>query len=205
MHQDGRHPIGQFPGNVQTPAIAFANPLPVSGRAHPQPPGAPVGDMGAEYGIQSFRQWAAGELDARQVLDVRKADALWRISIVGNVIATFDYGTSHNRALLALQAPVVITIPGQVTVTATPRDDLGTTCVVTLTQATAGALSNARKFVARGAVDVALDEAACRYFALTASTLTISGAAVVVPALSVVPLVAGSVLTAGSGFQEFEA
>lgn len=202
--QHGRPPvpIGIFPGNVQTPAIAFGNPLPVSAPAYPQPPSPPVGDMGAEYGIQSFRVWSPGETDQRQVLDVRKADALWRVSIAGNVTVAISYGTSHNRALLALQAPVVITIPGQMTVEATPRDDDGTTCVVTLTQATAGALAQARKYIdAAGA----LDPDAVRFVARVASVVTISGAAWNVPALSSVPLVTGSVLVSGSGFQEFEA
>jgi hypothetical protein len=52
---------------------------------------------------------------------------------------------------------------------------------------------------------VNLDPGAVDFFALTASTLTISGAAVVVPALQIVPLVSGSTLDTGSGFQEFEA
>jgi hypothetical protein len=185
--------------------IQFPDPRVVSSPATPARPHPNQGEMGPKYGTQQFANWAPGEVDPRQVLDTMKAGALWRISVFGHVLVTVMYGTSHNRAIENLQAPVVITVPGQAIVTATPRDSEGTTCVVTLTQATAGALSQARKFVARGGADVDLDEGACRYFALTASTLTISGAATVVPALSVVPLVAGSVLTSGSGFQEFEA
>jgi hypothetical protein len=169
------------------------------------PRGAPVGNMGPQYGIQQSATWAAGDVKPRQLVDVRKADALWRFSIFGAVLVTISYGTSKNRPIVALQAPVVITIPGQFTATVEPLDDSGAQAVVTLTEATAGDASQARKVVVRGAADVALDEGAVRYFALTASTLTISGVATVVPACSSVPLVAGSVLTAGSGFQEFEA
>jgi hypothetical protein len=185
--------------------VVFPQQLPVVGPPAPVPT-VPVGNTGPQYGTQSFRVWAAGETDARQVIDTLKATALWRISVTGRVRVTFDYGTSQSRALIALQAPVVITIPGQCTVTAEPLDDDGTTCVVTLTEATAGALSQARKLADASVSAVALDDAAVRYVALTASTLTISGVTpVAVPALSVVPLVAGSSLLTGSGFQEFEA
>lgn len=169
------------------------------------PPGAPVGNMGPQYGTQQSATWAAGDVVPRQLVDVRKAGLLWRVSIFGPVLVTISYGTSKNRPIVDLQAPVVMTIPGQFTATATPLTDEGAKAVVTLTEASAGALSQARKVAVRGAADVALDEGAVRYFALTASTLTISGVATVVPALGSVPLVAGSVLTAGSGFQEFEA
>lgn len=169
------------------------------------PAGAPVGNMGEQYGIQQSAIWLAGDVTPRQLIDARKARSLWRISIFGSLFVTLAYGTSKNRSIVELLAPVVMTVPGQLTVTARPLDDEGASAVVTLTEATAGAPSQARNFVVRGAVDVALDDGAVRYFALTASTLTISGAAAVVPACSWVPLVAGSVLTAGSGFQEFEA
>lgn len=177
----------------------------VSERGGSMPPGAPVGNMGAQYGIQQSATWAAGDVKPRQLVDARKADALWRFSIFGPVLVTISYGTSKNRPIVDLQAPVVLTIPGQFTATVAPLNAEGATAVVTLTEATAGGVSQARKVVVRGLADVALDEGAVRYFALTASTLTISGVAAVVPANSSVPLVAGSVLTAGSGFQEFEA
>jgi len=179
---------------------------PVSVPGGSAPAGAPVGNMGPQYGIQQSATWAAGDAKPRQLIDSRKADSLWRFSIFGAVLVTISYGTSKNRPITNLLAPVVMTIPGQFTATVVPVDtDAGAVAVVTLTEATAGAISQARKVAVRGGADVALDEGAVRYFALTASMLTIGGVATVVPALSSVPLVAGSVLTAGSGFQEFEA
>jgi len=169
------------------------------------PPGAPVGNMGPQYGTQQCATWLAGDTKPRQLIDSLKASHLWRFSIFGAVSVTISYGTSKNRPIVDLLAPVVMTLPGQFTATVAPLTDEGAIAVVTLTEATAGAISQARKVVVRGGADVALDEGAVRYFALTASTLTISGVAAVVPALGSVPLVAGSVLTAGSGFQEFEA
>ncbi len=200
-------PAGMYPAPThEGMRVTFPNHVPVSPPGFSVPSGAPVGDMGKSYGIHQFSVWAAGETDVRQVLDVRRAESLWRVSIFGRLLLTINYGTVHNREILQLQAPLVITFPGQLTVNAQPLDDEGAQCVVTLTQATAGGASQARKSVDSTGGTVALDEGAVRYVALTASTLTISGITpVAVPALSTVPLVSGSVLLTGSGFQEFEA
>jgi hypothetical protein len=185
--------------------VVLPGPSVISRPAAPSPPGAPVGDMGTEYGIQSYGRWQPGDTKAKQLIDVRRTDALWRVSAFGtNVSLRLSYGTTKLRTIEALQPPLVIAVPGQLILTVTPLDDAGAECIVALTYATAGAIANARKFI-DGAVAVALDAGAVRYFALTASTLTISGAAVAVPACSFVPLVVGSVLNSGSGFQEFEA
>ncbi len=181
------------------------SPAPVSRWPADAPPFGALNGTGEIYGTQSSHTWAAGQTDTREICDVTKAPALWRLSVFGNVLVSIGYGTNGNRQILNLQAPCVITLPGQFTARATPRDNAGTSCVVTLTQATAGALSQARKLADAAGGAVALDEGACRYVALTASTLTISGVAVAVPALAVVPLVSGAVLNTGSGFQEFEA
>lgn len=186
------------------PNLWLPQPAHVSGPAQPQPPGS-VGNTGVIYGTQQRALWSVGQTDARQVCDALKPQALWRFSCFGRVSLTLDYGTQGNRAILNLLAPVVITIPGQFTATATPLDDQGADAVVTLTQATAGARALARNILNAGAGPaLALDAGAVSFFALVASTLTISGVAVVVPALGIVPLVSGSVLNTGAGFQEFE-
>jgi hypothetical protein len=177
-------------------------PVPVSGPPAQPPPQGAVGNTGVVYGTQQRAKWAAGDTKAVQVCDVTKAAALWRFSAFGRVAITIDYGTRGTRQILRVLAPVVITLPGQFTATAQPLDDQGTECFVTLTQATAGARSQARNVVGPGPVNLSDD--AVSFVALNACTLTISGVAVAVPALSVVPLVSGSVLNTGSGFQEFE-
>lgn len=187
------------------PRIVFPNPAPVSGQPAAPPPFGALNNTGRVYGTQSRHDWTAGQTDPRVVCDVVKAEALWRLSVFGRVYLTIQYGTLATRQLVNLQAPVVLTIPGQFTATARPLDGNGASVDVTLTQATAGGLSHARAFVTAAGGAVALDSGAVRFVALTASTLTISGAAVVVPALATVPLVAGSTLDTGSGFQEFEA
>jgi len=179
----------------------FNEPVPVSGMPAQPPPQRAVGNTGVIYGTQQSTIWQPGKTDARQVCDAMKPAAMWRFSAFGRCTITIDYGTQGNRKIFALRAPVVITLPGQFTATATPIDDQGAECRVTLTQATAGARSQARN-LATG--PVALSDDAVDFFALDACSLTIAGVVVAVPALQIVPLVAGSVLTSGSGFQEFE-
>lgn len=191
----------------ELPRTYLPGPAHVSPPAAPAPAGAPANNMGPTFGIQRYTKWAPGDSTPKQIVDATRADALWRLSVHGAVFVTVLYGTTRAREIQRLQAPVVITIPGQFLAVASPIDvDAGAEATVALTQATAGALSQARKFVdAGGGPAVDLDVGAVRFVALTASTLTISGAAVVVPALQSVPLVAGSSLNTGSGFQEFEA
>jgi hypothetical protein len=190
------------------PRMILPGPAFISGQpAMPPAPGS-VGNTGKVHGTQSRRDWAAGETDARMVCDALKADCLWRFSAFGAVYITILYGTLATRQIFRLQAPVVMTIPGQFLATAQPinPEHTGVSCDITLTPATASeGTEHARAFVTAGGGAVALELGAVRFVALTASTLTISGAAVAVPALSAVPLVAGSTLNTGSGFQEFEA
>lgn len=196
MTDDWRH---RYPGR-------FPDPLPVSGAAQREAPGW-NGNTGADYGTQALAIWPPGDVQPRQICDSLKAEYTWRFSVFGPVLLTISYGTRGNRTILNLQAPVVMTLPGQFTATATPigSSSVERSCECTLTKATAGARSVARKLADSTAGAVALDAGAVDYWALTASTLTISGVAVVVPALAIVPLVSGAVLNTGIGFQEFEA
>lgn len=181
-------------------------PVPVSGPAQPSPGGV-VNSTGPVYGTQQRAVWSAGDVGSRQVCDTsQKAAMLWRFSCFGHVDVVIDYGTLGTRKILTIRAPVVLTIPGQFTATATPIDGNGAVADITLTQATGGARSIARQFKSAGAgPPIALSDDAVDFVALVASTLTISGVAVAVPALASVPLVVGSTLNTGSGFQEFEA
>lgn len=193
------------------PRYLQPQPVPVSGppSALASPPTFQQANaVGPEYGTQSQQEWAHGDNKEKTLIDVVKAPHLWRLSVFGPVLVTLVYGTKSTRQITQLQAPVVLEIPGQMVVTATPSDlnHSGTVvCRVTLTQAMASHRAQARKLADATAGAVTLDEAAVSYTALTASTLTIAGVAgVSVAALSTVPLVAGAVLTAGKGFQEFE-
>lgn len=176
---------------------------PVSDPAERQASISGPNDSGPLYGTQSKAVWAAGDTSEKQVCDTIKGNHLWRFSAFGNVTLSIVYGTLMTRQIVDLQAPMVLEIPGQFTATAKPRTEEGATCRITLTKATGGVKSAARRFVTAAGGAVLLSDDAVDFFALIASTLTISGQAVVVPALQIVPLVAGSSLDTGAGFQEF--
>jgi hypothetical protein len=206
----------------------FADPLPVSGRPAQPPPQEAVGNTGRIYGTQARMVWDPGQIDPRVVCDSIKALSLWRFSAFGRVTVTIGYGTQGTREISSLRTPLVLTIPGQFTATATPIDSLGTICTVTLTPATAGTRSIARRFVTTtlaatlsaqleqatepGNEDrhhhvhpVNLDDDAAYFYALTPASLTIAGIPVYATPFQTLPLVAGSILMSGAGFQEFEA
>lgn len=182
------------------------DPLPVSRPPAPNwTPHVPNNpdSVGERYGTQSRGAWAAGDVSRKQVVDARLAVSLWRVSVAGPVLLDVQFGTSALRQILDIEAPLILTAPGEVQIYARPRDPAhtGIECRVTLTPATAGS-SQCRKLATAPA---SLEEGAVRFTALIASTLTISGVVTAVAALAVVPLTAGALLTAGSGFQEFEA
>lgn len=178
---------------------------PVSMPAEQQPRGA-VGNTGPIYGTQRSKTWQPGERNTpAAMLDLLKTEYLWRISVFGNVLVSVTYGTQATRQIALLRTPLIMTLPGQVTVTVQALDQTGTECTATATMASAGARAIARQLISADAGAVAVNEDAVDFFALVNSTLNVSSVAVVVPALSVVPLVAGSVLTSGSGLVEYEA
>lgn len=190
----------QWPNNFRPPQPS----PPVSPPGQPQ---APPGETGVIYGTQQEAIWKPGALDERQVLDLLKCNALWRVSVFGRaVLLRINYGTLATRQIANLRTPLVMHFPGQVTITAQPIDDLGTSCTVTATQATGGARSVARQMVATVApTDLDLNPDGVDFFAITACSLSIAGTVVAVPAFTIAPLVAGSQLLDGSGFVEYEA
>ena len=170
-------------------------------------------NLGPTYGQQQRETWnfvnGVGETDRRPVLDSRRATSLWRVTILGDVNVFLRYGTAgQNR--LELAAPVEGAFPGFVEAEAEPRvaPTAGNPveAVVTLTPATASGRPSLRSLVDAGGGAVTLPNAAAFYTALTASTLTVRTiAGIAVPVLSTVPVLSGSVVTAGSGIVEFEA
>lgn len=183
---------------------------PVAAAPWVPPPVAAANEMGPQYGIQRIASWSEGETDPKQIIDVIRAPALWRISVFGgDVLIDVHYGTQANRHLMDLRAPLVMTVPGQLSVEVRPRNtpEEGETvsCTATLTQATAGERAIARRLHVAGGVANPFEDDAVSYFALSNSNVTVGGVLVAVPALSSVPLVAGSSLVLGDGFQEFEA
>lgn len=165
-------------------------------------------DLGPQAGEQSSQVWLPRDApDVRPVLSVMRAPHLWRITAFGtNVKLRISYGTSANKLLVDILTPCRITLPGSVDIYAQPAviGELGNAAdvKVTLTPVTSGCCdSQCRKVVRFGDV---LDPDAARFVALENSGVTINGIAVALTTLQSVSLVAGSVLTSGGGFLEFE-
>jgi hypothetical protein len=151
-------------------------------------------------GQQNLETWAAGDSGSRPLLELQPNGELWRISVVGDLLVELTWGTSSRRRLV-LDAPILADLPGFVSVIATPRTSGGATGQVTATRSSGAGPQELRRFVA-GPV-LALDDQATRFVALAASTVTVRALAVVLAVGDSIPLVSGSVLTAGSGFVEY--
>jgi hypothetical protein len=164
------------------------------------PPSLPVQRTPIEkFGFQNLETWPAADIVARPLLDLSPNGELWRISVVGDLLVELTWGTSSRRRLV-LDAPVLADLPGFVSVTATPRTAGGATGQVSATRSSGAGPQELRRFVTGPAT---LDDQATRFVALAASTVTVRALAVVLAVGDSIPLVSGSVLTAGSGFVEY--
>lgn len=172
--------------------------------------GAPDPDnRGPQYGQQARWTWGVSETGPVQVLaGAMRADSLWRVTVRGKSIkCDIQYGTSSQRRINGLLAPLVIFVPGAFDLYVGPEGINGqdAEAIVSVTPVSNSGIACARRIVAGG--PFALNPDAKSYFALTDSVVSIHGgtAVVPVPALSSIPLVAGSSLTSGTGYEEYEA
>jgi hypothetical protein len=158
-----------------------------------------------EHGIQAKGRWAPGETKAKGLIDDLRARNLWRVTAFGGSAMRCDlkYGTKCTITLVGLSLPLRASVPGQCSLEFYPVSEQQEEqiVVVSLTPATSGGLIELVRPVTG---PFAFDDKAFRYTALTASALVIRGVGVAVPALSSVRLVAGSTLTSGDGFEEFD-
>lgn len=164
----------------------------------------PGAHVGPSYGIQQRVRWAAGESDRRPLGDIIRADSMWRVSVIGDVDVWLRYGSSGGTELL-LAAPLEGAFAGFVGVEAEPREpQTETLAIITIAPVSAGGRQTLRSLVDSTPGAVALPVSGARYRALQASTLTVRGVAVVVPALAECDLLSGSVLLTGVGVVEHE-
>ena len=166
-------------------------------------------DAGETFGLQGLYTWLPGDNQEQQVLDARLAEHLWRISAFGAVQLRLVYGTRANLELVGLEAPLVMNIPGQVALYASPLDqtDLRTDtveCRVTMTPVTQGCCQSARQLIAFSSGAPILLDPATSYFAIKDSDINFRSIDVTVPAFTRVPLIAGCFLESGAGFAEYE-
>lgn len=156
---------------------------------------------GNPYGAQQSETWLANDQSPRPLLDLQPNGELWRIHVTGDLLVEIVWGTSSSRKI-QVDAPVIADLPGNVTVTATPRLTTGTTGKVSATQVSGAGPQVLRRFV--GTPGATLPEDAESYIAATASVVTIRAIAVNLAAGESVPLVPGSVHTSGQGFIQFQ-
>jgi len=171
------------------------------------PPASPMHNTGKSHGIQLFPKWKPGETQKKGLVDDLRAANLWRLVIVGGEAMRVDikFGTEKTITLTGLSLPLRCSVPGQLTVEAYPVEaqDTEQSVRATLTPATSGGLIEMRRLRLNASAGP-FDDEAFSYFALTASALTIRGVATAVAALQRVPLLAGSVLVSGDGYEEFD-
>jgi len=175
--------------------------------AMPLPPGTPnSGGLTTWIGLQSSNRWDAPLQDSSrvQIGDAMRAAKLWKVSVFGrHVLVDLAWGPNAKRTLRAIDPPLVVYVPGQVTVEAYPSGEEAAEVVCMIAPADAAGVATCRRFVA-GPADLSVD-AAC-FVALTASTLLVGGfGPYAVAAGERIPLRSGSLLQAGgAGFEEYE-
>jgi hypothetical protein len=168
------------------------------------PPHPGPNDGPQMFGLQGGRLITAAN-SGLIVIDAENAKHLWRISITGGQLrCDVTWGTARTRQLLDLRAPLMMCVPGKVTVAVRKAAQGDQECFATLTPVTAGSWS-ARRSVDATAGAVILHEDSSRFVALVASTLSIDGLAVTLAAAESVPLISPANLLTGYGFEEFEA
>lgn len=158
-----------------------------------------------EHGIQAKGKWAPGETKAKGLIDDLRAANLWRVVAFGGSAMRCDlkYGTKCTIRLTGLSLPLRASVPGQCALEFYPvsAQEDEQIVVVSLTPATSGGLIELIRPIAGPAT---FDDAAFRFTALDASALVIRGVPVAVAALQSVRLLAGSTLTSGHGYEEFD-
>lgn len=134
---------------------------------------AEMGTNGPVYGEQQVARWETGDVSQKPLLDVGAAASLWRLSVQGNLLVTIIWGTSRQFKLTDLATPLVGYFPGNLDVTARPRDPehQGLISTLTLTPTTAPGRSNLRRVIAAEGAGTAIpiDAITMQTIGLTAS------------------------------------
>jgi len=154
-------------------------------------------------GIQNEQLWTASEVDSRGILDGSRKPGLYRLTLTGrNVECSIRYGTNATLLLTGVRTPVVMTVPGQVGVSAKPLGAGGAEISATLVRVTASSEQACRR---RRTTAGTFDPGVVSFFTLEACSLTIDGQVyAAVPAFTRIPLIQPSSLNTGSGFEEFD-
>lgn len=185
---------------------------------HTAPPALPprpwsvADNAGVKHGLQASETWGVGEHDGRDICDQRLAHGMWRLSVFGSehILLDVQFGTSKSRQFRNLRAPLVLYVPGQLTVSARPSPTdsgfyPGSEVMCTCTPVSSGHGCDAR-FLRTTPGALPIDAARFRALAASVVRITDVGTIVDVPLAvgAVLPLIAGSSLISGAGYVEFE-
>lgn len=173
------------------------------------PSGVP--NVGPDQALQSKETWLPGQTDERPILSATKNGLMpWRVTVLGkNIEIRISYGTSSNFTISGLRPPVRVTLPGSCDVYAKPLVHEGVLAAeagVSAIQVTSGCCdSECRKKISGAQV---IEDQAVRFVALEDSVVRVGPfddfISVSLTTLQEVSLIAGSALTSGGGFLEFE-
>lgn len=152
-------------------------------------------------GQQYAASWAAGKGDRKPLLTAEPAPSLWRVSVVGDVLMSVEWGTLSTLTAENVRGPLVATFPGRVSISAVPRDpQTATRALCTLTPATSGALG---VFQALLTGPGPVPPSVARVTALDPVVITVGGINVALAAGESLPVFADSALVSGSVILEF--
>ena len=195
--------------NRQTP---FTGPTPgVTAPPYSPPPahrgGGVYNQYGQTFGTQTVETWVPGAADRRPLLDMVRAESLWRVSVTGDVVVYARWGTSGTHEL-ELHTPIDATFPGFASLEVAPRVEQHEDAVSALVSATpvwGGAKEVMRRMV--DAVGTAQDLApeACWLRAIhpAGANVLLRGILVVLPFLGEVELLYPSSLQTGIAIVEY--
>jgi len=154
-------------------------------------------------GTQNEQLWSSTETDSRGIIDGTRKPGLYRLTLVGkNVECSIRYGTNATLQITGVRPPCIITVPGQIGVSAKPLGAGGAEVSATLVRVTASSAQSCRR---RRSTAGAFDPGVAFFYTLEACSLIIDGQAYpAVPAFTRIPLIQPSSLVSGSGFEEFD-
>ncbi len=168
------------------------------------PPAGSSRSGGEPYeGTQNEQEWKAGEVDQRGIIDGVRKGGLYRLTLVGvNVSCTLRYGTNATLELYGMRTPLILTLPGNIGVSAKPLSDAGASISATLVRVTASSAQQGRRYRKDAG---AFDPGVSSFFTYELCSMVIDGNPYPnVPAFTRIPLIQPAILVSGSGLEEFD-
>lgn len=163
-----------------------------------------LGNLGEQYGTQAVARWPVGNARRQVLVDITRAECLWRVSVFGDAILKVSWGTGGSFIVDNVICPLVLTVPGSLTIDAIPRDNsTPSSAQATLTKSTGSVSIPSFRQHLTGPAAFVLQ--VVQVTALTPAVVDVLGTPVAVPVGGTLPIVEGSALTSGTVIAELEA